>query len=42
VAASRLGDPQDEASRVPDLGGSVLDYRKARRAVLARRRKRTA
>lgn len=42
VAASRLGDPQDEASRVPDLGGSVLDYRKARRAALARRRKRTA
>ncbi|MEH6774036.1 MAG: EAL domain-containing protein [Cereibacter changlensis] len=42
VAADRLGDPHDEASRMPELCGSVLDYRKARRVVLARRRKRSA
>ncbi len=42
VAASRLGDPQDQANRMPELRGSVLDYRKARRAVLARRQKRLA
>lgn len=42
VAAERLGDPQDEANRMPELCGSVLDYRKARRTALARRRKRSA
>lgn len=42
VAANRLGDPQEQANRMPDLGGSVLVYRKARRTALARRRKRTA
>ncbi|OBX19735.1 hypothetical protein A9995_04005 [Erythrobacter sp. QSSC1-22B] len=42
VAAIRLGDPLDEANRMPELYGSVLDYRKARQTALARRRKRSA